>query len=820
MKNRFPLNKNWTLKLLSDNGIMVPGNFEMPEKGIPATVPGTVHTDLNAAHLIPDPFYSDNELGLQWISECDWQYETWFDFPADFNAEKEISLVFEGLDTIAEIVLNGKAIGSSKNMFVKYDFILNEALLPKNNHLLIKFRSALKYMQDNKLSIKQFPSARHPDRVFIRKAQYSFGWDWGPAYPTMGIWKTVYLEQAETAKIESVRFNTLAIEKGNAKTEVLIQLKTQSQNEFRVEAELSILGQSFRKQILARGDSEVKINFDIPDAELWWPQGQGSPHLYDLNVKVLDEYKNISAQKELKVGIRTIELQLEDKGKNTFRFLVNSKPVFLKGADWIPVDSFIPRASDNIYQQLIRLAKEANMNVLRVWGGGVYESDLFYDLCDQMGILVWQDFMFACAAYPEHEEFLEDIKIEVEQNILRLQLHPSIAIWCGNNENEWIWYRDTGGTPETMSGHHIFHHFLPEVLKKLDPYSPYWPTTPFGNEADPNDELSGNRHAWEVWSFWLDYKKVVNDRSLFVSEFGFQGPADYHTLRKAIPQKDFHPQSKVFEFHNKQDEGPERLLKFLGQHLPVVMNTRDFIYLTQLNQGFALQSCLEHWRLQWPDAAGSIIWQLNDVWPVTSWSLIDSDLKTKLAYHFTARAFNDRLIVFREASDKIELICLNSATTEFKGRIELKKYSIEDGTLSAFSLDGYEETQIIREEKIVVSSLPGILVKDSVLLATLFDDKDEIVSRNYYLQDEWKHIKFPDFKNDFTLNLVADENSLLISAQKTAFFVTLQHEQLQFSENGFILLPGEQKKLQIKGIIPSDFRTGDIKVFSLNQYLD
>jgi len=354
----------------------------------------------------------------------------------------------------------------------------------------------------------------------------------------------------------------------------------------------------------------------------------------------------------------------------------------------------------------------------------------------------------------------------------------------------------------------------------LDPHRPYWPSTPFGNEHDPNSEASGNRHAWEIWSFWLDYKKVVNDRSLFVSEFGFQGPADYHTLRNAIPQKDFWPQSRLFEFHNKQDEGPERLYKFLSQHLPVVTETQSFIYLTQLNQGFALQSCLEHWRLQWPETAGSIIWQLNDVWPVSSWSLIDSDLKTKLAYHFTARAFTEQLIAFRKAGDKIDLIYLNSAPTEFKGRLELKEFSINDGTIKEINPDGFQSIQTFREEKYVMTNLPGELAEDNVLLATLFNDKDEIISRNYYLQGEWKHKQFPNFQNEFAVNLVAGENSLLISVEQTAFFVMLRHPHLQFSDNGFILLAGERKKIQIYGDIPSNFDTSEIKVFSLNQYLD
>ena len=268
------------------------------------------------------------------------------------------------------------------------------------------------------------------------------------------------------------------------------------------------------------------------------------------------------------------------------------------------------------YETLLKYAKDANMNFVRVWGGGIYENEIFYELCDELGLLIWQDFMFACASYPEHKEFMKNVEDEVEQNIERLQHHPSIALWCGNNENEWIWHQEMKTSYKEMPGYKIYHEVIPDILKAADPERPYWPSSPFGSDDDPNAYSSGNRHEWGIWSKWIDYSEVKNDNSLFVTEFGFQGPANKKTFEKYLSKNKRYSQDPVFEFHNKQVEGPERVFKFLSGNLPIKTEWEDFIYLAQLNQALALKTCLERWRINWPVANGSIIWQLNDCWPV------------------------------------------------------------------------------------------------------------------------------------------------------------------------------------------------------------
>ena len=809
------MNEGWTFKILSKNKAEIPDDIILSGISFPADVPGTIHTDLLNAGLIDDPFFSDNEKRLQWIAECDWQYETFFNLPADFTLGAHTNLVFEGLDTAAEIYLNEQKIGAVRNMFVRYTFDLQD-LKPAMNHLLIKFHSPLKYVRGHKMPIKQFPSARHPDRVFLRKSQYSFGWDWGPAFPTCGIWRPAYLEQPDYASIDLKYFEAAEIKENSAS----VIVKTAVHKDTSVPLTLSVMLANKKHKFSAdqtltdSGSCNFTISIDDPD--LWQPHTEGLPNLYNLELEIKDPNDRILDRIKKRVGIRTVSLDLGTEGKKAFRFSVNNKPVYLKGANWIPADSFLPRVSKDKYKDLITAARNANMNVLRVWGGGIYEDDYFYELCDELGILVWQDYMFACAAYPEHKEFIAEFNTEAEQNIRRLHHHPSIAVWCGNNENEWIWYRDECGKTEDMPGFGTCHRFLPELLKDLDPSRPYWPTTPFGNETDPNSEESGNRHSWDIWSRWVDYCEVKSDNSLFVSEFGFQGPADYHTLKDNIPATYWHPQSRIFEFHNKQDEGNERLFRFLSAHLPVKTDLQDFIYLTQLNQGFALKTCLEHWRLRWPETAGSIIWQLNDCWPVTSWALIDSELKFKLAYYFTQRAFADWLPAFREDEDEVKLVFQNSGKEKFSGRIELKALDLITGKLNDIKALTLAAGDI--EEKTDLYTLPAKRDEQQIYLASLYDEKGGLRGRNYFLDGRWKHKIFGRQLN-VDLNLKLDKGRLIISSAGPAFFVTLQHPQLTFSDNGFIILPDEEKMVEIYGGFPADFNVSDIKIFSLNQYL-
>ena len=807
----FDLNENkWILKPAADTINKIPRDIKIPAQGVHAKIPGDIYLDLLNAGLINDPFYGDNELSLDWIANCNWEYETVFTYE---DISRFTHLVFDGLDTIADIYLNGSLLGQSENMFLRYSFPVKKLVHHGNNILKVKFYSAIQKASELSSCIRQLPSARHPNRVFIRKAQYSFGWDWGPAFPGVGIWKNVYLQKDSQVKIISVGFETTSIDNDSAYFKVSVCYQNPLPAHFNIKIKLSGHNQEITDEFVAHGVNVSARKLQLAHPKLWWPHNLGDPNLYDLEISVFDKKGQQVELFNQKVGIRKVELRLKEDGQECFKFLINDCPLFLKGANWIPGDSFLPRVGKKKYSELITAARNANMNILRVWGGGIYEDDYFYELCDREGIMVWQDFMFACATYPEDEHFIANVKNEISQNVNRLKYHPSISIWCGNNETEWIWHQDNCGPLSEMPGFELFHTLIPDWLKTLDPTRPYWPSSPFGDENDPNSEQSGNRHLWDIWSNWVDYSQVVNDKSLFVSEFGFQAPAMYETFKTVLSEKALKPQSALFEFHNKQDEGPERLFRFLSGHLPVVTDIKSFIYLTQLNQGLALKKCIEHWRFRWPETSGSIIWQLNDCWPVSSWSLIDSELRRKHAYFFSKHSFQNILVGFTSQDESVKALVLNDSCDDFNGYLEFYEWSFDTHkstevskslvTINAGSKKGFEIFLI--EE-----------TANKCVIIVLSDKQGKIIARNWFSLKKWKHITLP--KPLFSLEYLSSKK-LKIIASSGLFFIKLEHYELEFDNLPEIMLAGEEFEIDLAKGELNTIKMKDIQVSVLNNFL-
>lgn len=811
MIKKFFLNDNWYLRLLKNDGVQTKLSHD---ENVKASVPGTVHTDLLNAGIIEDPYFSDNELKLSWISDCDFIYYTKFDLPAELK-DKNITLNFEGIDSISEVILNEKILGKTENLFLGYSFEISEIVKLKDNQLEVKFYSPVKYAktQQEKYGKIPVPSATNSERVYIRKAQYSFGWDWGPAFPTMGIWKPVYLVESSQIGINNIFFDTIQLADDKAAARLSFDIENNPNKNLLIKIKLSCGEQVIEfEEVLSSSSAFEKIIY-VTNPKLWWPNGYGSQNLYNLKIQLIDESSSIISQEIKSVGIRTVKLELEKYDKPTFRFIVNGKRIYAQGVNWIPGDSFLPRVTHDKYNKLLSLAKDASMNMVRVWGGGIYENDEFYDLCDQLGLLVWQDFMFACGSYPEHEEFLSSVKSEIQYNVMRLRNHPSIVIWCGNNENEWIWSFTQGSHYSQMPGHKIFSEIIPSILHSLDDNRPYWQSSPFGFDEDVNSQTSGNRHQWYMWSGWIDYLKVIDDNSLFITEFGFQAPANIDTFKKYIPESNRKIHNRIFEFHNKQIEGPERVIKFLSAHLPLPNNWEDYIYLAQLNQSLALKTCLEHWRLNQPVTNGTIIWQLNDTWPVTSWSLIDSELIPKMSYHFVKQAFQQTTLAFRNAQGEI-LLHLNNNMNIFAGKLEVALVQTNSGAIlesEVVQISPLTEG-IFLLKKYIQSDLPES--KNWVIIATLFDSTGNNIERNFYIPEKWKYLELASAN----IKYVIEKNKLKLRTDKPAYFVDVYIPGCTMDDRGFILLPNEEKELTILSY-NAKVDEQQIKVFSLNDYL-
>lgn len=816
------LKDNWKFKLGDDyNSSDVPKEIlKQIKKWNLATVPGTIHTDLLQNNLIDEPFFSDNELRLGWISECDWMYQAIFDLPRFSSQSRRVRLVFDGVDTIAEIWLNDEHLGNVENMFRKYEFDVTDKLEQKKNILSVKLLSPMKTANAFQDKYGKLPVALNSERVYLRKAQYSFGWDWGPSFATSGIWKDVYLEQIPSVELINLSFSTLELTDCEAEVKINFTLTGNVHHLKKARIILEHANRKSEKEILFNGHADFSTRMIIEFPALWFPNGEGEQSLYNLQIELLDQDENSVLSKEKTVGIRKLELCLEENGKPSFRFLINNKSIFARGVNWIPADSFLPRVSCEKYYKILRMVKEANANIVRVWGGGVYETDCFYEICDELGLLVWQDFMFACGSYPEHEEFLQNVKNEIRENVYRLQTHPCLAIWCGNNENEWLWYQHFKTSYVNMPGYKIYHDIIPGILKEIDPAHPYWQSSPFGDEEDPNIQGSGNNHQWEIWSRWIDYDEVTQDQSLFVTEFGFQGPANISTLNKAIPQKNRKTFDKVFEHHNKQVEGTERIFRFISAHLPVHAGWEEFIYLGQLNQALALKTCVEHWRLNSPKTNGCIIWQMNDCWPVTSWALVDSNLLPKISYHFVKNAFVPQLAAFKKKQDGIDVLFLNQHINNFRGKLLLKQFNITSGreiNSKSFELDAAHYS---KEIVLTISDLNYEKYFNSVFVSFLYDEGGLLLHKNFFYLHQWKHA--PLAKIQLKKNIIKQKDGyyLCISSDKPAFFVDFYHPKLTFSERAVVILPGETIKIKISGKRIDSIKPGDISQFTLNDFLN
>jgi beta-mannosidase len=679
---RSELSTGWRLELQGGDPPV-----RLPES-IPAEVPGTVHTDLLAAGLIPDPYLDLNEEAVQWVGKTEAVYETRFDAPE--TGDERVDLVFEGLDTIATIELNGSIVGRTRNQHRSYRFDVRALIRPTDNRLRVTFASALEYAVEaqSRLGAMPYVGNAYPYNA-IRKMASNFGWDWGPTLITAGIWKPAAVERWSHGRIVSVLAQAHA--DGSLAVEVNTENAVEGADES-LEARITLTDPRGRIVLAVTEpvvERQARVAAAIEDAEIWWPRGYGDQPLYELVVELRSQDTAVDRRAK-SIGFRDIAVEMpHDHAGVGFEFHVNDRFVYIKGANWIPDDCFLPRVTPERYRTSIADAVDAGINLLRVWGGGIYEADPFYDECGRQGILVWQDFLFACATYSEDAELATEVEAEARENVARLMSHPSLAIWNGGNENvegyfHWGWKEKMD--PDAAWGDGYYRELLPAVLAELDPERPYIPTSPFNpvNYDDPRDPDFGPVHNWEVWNR-RDYTAYRDSIPRFVSEFGFQGPPTAATIAHAIHDDPLFEDSPGMRAHQKAGDGNSKLDRGLAGHLPTPNTFDDWLFATQLNQARAIRFGIEHFRSHAPRTAGSIIWQLNDCWPVVSWSAVDGEKHRKPLWYILRAVNAEHLLTIQPRDAGLALVVSNDSQDVWSTRVMVARSGFDGRALAQMS---------------------------------------------------------------------------------------------------------------------------------------
>jgi beta-mannosidase len=646
---------------------------------IPASVPGVVHTDLLAADLIDDPYMDEAERELAWIGRTDWTYRTVFD--ADDLDGHAVDLVFDGLDTVARVSLNGVVLGETANMHRRYRFDVRDAVREGPNELEVAFTAPYTYAEAQRDRLGDRPNAYPEPGNFIRKAACNFGWDWGPNLAGAGIWRPVRLETWHTARLDEV-VPRVAVEGSTGVVELAVRLEKAADTDV---ALVCTVGSHQATAHLPAGVDTANVRVEVPDPQLWWPHDRGAQPLYDAAVTVRAGDEDLDAWTG-RIGFRTAELDTapDDEGR-PYTLVINGEPVWVKGVNWIPDEALFSRIDPARIERRLRQAIAAGVNYIRVWGGGVYESEDFYRLCDELGLLVAQDFPFACAAYPEEEPFWSEVEAEARDNLARLAPHPSLVTWTGNNENiwgwhDWDWQRRLG---DRTWGAGYYHDLLPKLVAEVDGTRPYWPGSPYSGDRErhPNEQAHASVHIWDVWND-EDYTRYRDWRPRFVAEFGYQAPPTWATVRRMVNDEPLQAESPAMLWHQKAADGQGKLQRGLDAHLPPVRDFDDWLYFTQVNQARAIRLGIEHFRSLHPYCTGSVVWQLNDCWPVTSWAAIDGEERLKPLWYALKDAYADRTVTFQPDGDGLKLVALNDTAEPWTGDVGFWKCSAEGRILA------------------------------------------------------------------------------------------------------------------------------------------
>jgi len=650
---------------------------------VPATVPGVVHTDLLSAGLIGDPYRGGNERLEEWIGRTPWRYRTVFD--AEVVADRT-DLVFAGLDTVATVTLNGEVVLEARNQHRSYRVPVRDLLRPVGNELTVDFAAPVPYADAESLRLGYRPHVNHHPFNAMRKMACSFGWDWGIDTATSGIWQPVTLEAWSVARLAAVRpVATLDGDTGH----VAIHVAVERVSDEPVTLTATVAGVS-AEVALGPGEADAVLHLAVENARMWWPVGYGDQPLYDLAVTLSASGATLDHAAR-RIGFRDVRIDTTpDAAGVPFTLVVNGRAVWVKGVNWIPDDAFPHRVDRDRYARRLDQAVGAHVNLVRVWGGGRYESDDFYDLADERGLLVWQDFALACAAYAEEEPLRSEIEAEARQNVARLAGHPALVVLNGNNENLWG-YEDWGWKARLEGrtwGAGYYHDLFPRIVAELAPHVAYTPGSPFSPVPgdNPNSEPNGTMHLWDEWNR-EDYTHYRTWRPRFVAEFGWQGPPAWATLTSALDDDPLTPESPGMQVHQKAADGNVKLTYGLLPHLPLPNSMPEWHWAMQLNQANAVRTAIEHFRSIAPHCSGAIVWQLNDSWPVVSWAAVDGDGREKPMWYALRAAFAPRLLSVQPDGEHLVMVAVNDTDEPWLGQARVVRHGFDGSVLAEVTLD-------------------------------------------------------------------------------------------------------------------------------------
>ena len=812
----------------------------------PATVPGVVHTDLLQNKIIEDPFFRLNERGLQWIDKEDWVYETCFTLAAGMMRKENMELVFEGLDTYADVYLNDECILKADNMFRRWSIPIRQYIREENNILKVYFHSPIKIDVPKWDALPyQYPASNDQSEngglfnkkisIFARKAGYHYGWDWGPRLVTSGIWRPVYIRAWSDLRINDVFIEQKEVGAGRAVIAGHVELDADKDMDgvlvtITDEVTGRVLGEW--QADLKRGTNRVTVDFVLHKPKLWWSNGLGEPFLYRFRTDIIAGGELLDSKTE-RVGIRSLKVVHQpDKDGHTFYIELNGRPVFAKGANYIPSDNFLPRVTPENYKKTILDAAGVNMNMLRVWGGGIYENDVFYDLCDEYGIMIWQDFMFACSMYPAEGALLDNIHQEAVDNVKRLRNHACIALWCGNNECQdawlgWGWKREIERQNKEYADkiwaqyRQQYHVTLPGVVREYAPGTFYWPSSPFAFEGEMSGTTDGDRHYWSVWHGKAPISDYDSEKSRFFSEYGFQSFPEFESVKRYAPYpEDWDIRSEVMMSHQRGGDHANGLIEtYLLNEYKKPRDFRAFLYMNHVLQGDAIKTAIESHRRQMPYNMGTLFWQHNDCWPVASWASRDYYGRWKAQHYYVRKAYDDILISPVVEGDDLKVYAVSDRLENTSGQLQLQVCQF-DGTVvhhwgKSVGISGNDSRVCFSAP--LAKLLEGAN-RGTVYVRVDYTDKSGRVYHNNYCLGKQKDMDYPKVDLQTEVRSIEGGYEVTVSADKFARAVCLSvaDNESVYSDNYFDVQPKSSVQVQVRTRLSAEAFNGSLRLTCLN----